>query len=141
MTQHVYLVLEKKIASTIRTGIKTEIGVSLLYSVPLGDVVDLECRGCRKLKRGNTAVPMHVSLCEVRCCCTAAVGLSVYCAGAFEIQKKCGSEPSRLCSGWHTKHTCVHTQRHRSWLSQRGDLEVRLLWLPQRINRFYNFIK
>ncbi|CAN0293621.1 unnamed protein product, partial [Laminaria digitata] len=28
------------------------------YKVPLRDVVDLKSRGCRKLKRGNTTVPM-----------------------------------------------------------------------------------
>ena len=32
-----------------------------------------------------------------------------------EIQKKCGLESSRMCSGWHTNaRTCVHTQKHRS---------------------------
>ena len=47
----------------------------------------------------------------------------LYSAGAFEIQKKCRLESSRLCSGW-----------HRSSLSQRDALEMRLLWLPRRIN-------
>ena len=30
----------------------------ILYKVPLRDVVDLKSRGCRKLKRGKTAVPV-----------------------------------------------------------------------------------
>ena len=29
-----------------------------------------------------------MSLCEVRCCCTAAVGVSVYCAGALKFRKR-----------------------------------------------------
>ena len=105
------------------------------YNTPLRDVVELESRGCRKLKRGNTAVPMYLSLCEVRCCCTAAVGVSVYCAGAFEIQKICRLQLCRLCSGWRTgAHAWVYTQSHRSWPLQRDDLDVRLPWLTRRIN-------
>ena len=29
------------------------------YKVPLRDVADLKSRGCGKLKRGNTGVPMY----------------------------------------------------------------------------------
>ena len=32
------------------------------YKVPLRDVFDLKSRGCRKLKGGNTGVPMYVSV-------------------------------------------------------------------------------
>ena len=46
--------------------------------------------GVSQAEKAITAVPMHMSLCEVRCYCTAAVGLSVYCAGAFEFRKSVG---------------------------------------------------
>ena len=60
----------------------------------------------KKKKSSRFALPaphyyMYMILCEVRCC-TGAFGLSVYCAGAFEIQRKCGLGSSRLCSEWRT---------------------------------------
>ena len=62
-------------------------------------MVALKSWGCRKVKivsgtqarSYNVAPGMHRNWCEVRCCCTAAVGLPVCCAGAFEIQR-CGLE-------------------------------------------------
>ena len=62
-----------------------------LFEVSLGDVVDLKSRGCRKLKRGNTGVPMCMGHREVRFCCTAAAAVVplLYCADAFEILRKC----------------------------------------------------
>ena len=39
-------------------------------------------------------IPAHMSVTEVRCCCTAAVGMSVFSMGAFGVQR-------RYCSvGW-----------------------------------------
>ena len=35
-------------------------GTFNIYKVSLREVVDLESRGCRKLKRGNTGVPMYI---------------------------------------------------------------------------------
>ena len=43
------------------------------------------------------------------------------------------NRPDRAEDGTKT-HTHVWTQRHRSWLPQRDDLELRMLWLPRRIN-------
>ena len=53
-----------------------------IYKFPPRDVVDLNFRGCRKLKTGNTGVPMYISLARFagvvplllllllyRCCC------------------------------------------------------------------------
>ena len=44
---------------------------------------------------------------------TAAVPL-LYCADGFEIQRKCGLESSRLCSGWHAHIIHTHTHVHRN---------------------------
>ena len=57
-----------------------------LFEVSLGDVVDLKSRGCRKLKRGNTGVPMYMSLARftgvVRCCCCSTVAAKPFdCCG------------------------------------------------------------
>ena len=70
-----------------------------IYKAPLRVVVDLNSRGCLKLKRGEylqSGVPVFISLCEVRWCCTAAAAaapmlllLVLYCAGAFGCQRKC----------------------------------------------------
>ena len=98
-----------------------------VWKVPLRDVVDLKSRGCRKLRRGNTGVPSYIpdmtfmwACVGLSACCTVAVGMSVCCTGAFENQRKCGLQSSRLCSGWHTKtHRQAHAQKHRSWLSRR----------------------
>ena len=117
-----------------------------VYMVPLRDVIDLKSRGCRKLKRGNTDVPMYICLYEVRWCCIAAAAAVLlyrcckYCAGVFEIQRKCGLESSSaLCSGWYGHiRTLAYTRKHRSYLSQKKELEVWLLlyhvWPPQRQN-------
>ena len=43
------------------------------YKVSLGSAVELNSRECPKLIRGNAAVPVYMSLCEGRWCCTAAV--------------------------------------------------------------------
>ena len=76
-------------------------------------------------KQGNMcSFWVYASLCEVRCSWTAAVGLSSYYTGAFEIQENCGLESSRFGSGWHTNAQHMRTQR--------GD--VRLLWLPRRFD-------
>ena len=56
----------------------------------------------------------HMSLCKVRCCCTAAaVGLSAYCASPLQIQRKCGLESSGLFSGGQA-HARTNTRTHRS---------------------------
>ena len=53
-------------------------GVWYKVKVPLRDVVGLKSRGCRKLQRGNTGVPMYVyERCEVRSCCAAATAAVV----------------------------------------------------------------
>ena len=87
---------------------------------------------------------MCMNICEVRWRCTAAavaVALLLYGAGALKVQRKCGLESSRLlCSGWcaHIIRTRAYTQKHRSYLSQKKELEVWLLlyhvWPPQRQN-------
>ena len=89
------------------------------YKVPLGDVVDLKSRGCRKWKTGNTGVRIlriYMSL-HVQYVRFAGVVPLLYCAGASEVQRKCGLESSRLCSGWCAHiirtHECIHTE-HRS---------------------------
>ena len=66
------------------------------------------------------------------CCCWAiCLRVGAVMRGWFSNPE----ESSRLCSVWHTNaHTCVHTQEVPFWLSQRGDLEVRLLWLPACIH-------
>ena len=90
----------------------------------------MKSRGCRKLKRGNTDVPMYICLYEVRWCCIAAAAAVLlyrcckYCAGVFEIQRKCGLESSSaLCSGWYGHiRTLAYTRKHRSYLSQKKAL-------------------
>ena len=85
------------------------------------------------MKRGNTGVLMYVrykSLCEARKCMVPLL-LLLYrcllcCAGAFEIQRKCGLEsPSSLCPGWHAHirpHT--HTQKHCCTMAATSKLTV-----------------
>ena len=69
-----------------------------------------------------------MSLCEVRCCWTVAVGLSClqYCAGAFEIQDmRVGIVQIVLRMAHKRAHMRAHTEA--PWVPQREDLEVRLL--------------
>ena len=71
------------------------------YKVPLRDVVDLKPRGVRRLKRGNTGVPMYKSVASftgvvpllllLYRCCTALMVLD------FRASVSCNC-PS-LCSG------------------------------------------
>ena len=73
-------------------------------------MVDLEkCRGGRKLKRGNTGVPMYMSLaCSLTLyrCCAARVLL--------KFRGSVGCNCPSLCAG---RHAHAHTE---------GDLEARL---------------
>ena len=95
---------------------RTIIGLFLLR-VPLRDVdvVDLKSRGCRKLKGGNTGVPMFVGVamftCVVLyrccCCCVAAV------LRASEIQRKCVLQQSLVVFRMARTHN-TNTQKHRS---------------------------
>ena len=89
-------------------------------------MVDLESPACRKRKRGgNTVIPMYMSLCEV-----AAVVLYRYCWTVYSA----GTIVQIVFRKAHT-HTHVCIRRYRSWLSQREDLEVQLLWLPRLTKR------
>ena len=53
----------------------------------LRDVDDFTSRGCRKLERVNTGVPMYMSVVSFTC-----VVPQLYCADAVEIQRKFGLE-------------------------------------------------
>ena len=80
--------------------------------VPLRDVLDLESRGCYKLKRGNTGVPMWMGVARF----TGVVPL-LYCADAFDIQRKRGLDLPLVVFGMArctriNAHT--HTQKQRS---------------------------
>ena len=55
-----------------------------------------------------TYEPMRGSLLVVP---SVAVGMSVYCTRAFEVQRNCGLQSSGLRSGWHTK---AHTHTHEN---------------------------
>ena len=61
--------------------------VLLYYRVPLRGLVDLKSRG---LKRGNAGAPTYMSLSRF----AGVVVLLLYCADAFEIQRKYGLESS-----------------------------------------------
>lgn len=61
----------------------------------------------------NTADTMDMSLIEILCCHTTAVGLSVYCVGAFKIQKECGLESRPNCV---QDDTQTHMHAHREAL-------------------------
>ena len=87
------------------------------FKVALRDVVDLECWGCRKLKRRNTGVParvcMYGSICArfaaavpaVCCCCWTTAPCVLRAANAFETPEGTVWVP------WIKYATCVT----RSW--------------------------
>ena len=52
------------------------------HKIPLRDVDDMKSRGCRKLKRGNTGVPMCKRVAKFTC-----VVPLLYRADTFEIQR------------------------------------------------------
>ena len=69
------------------------------YKVPLRHVVDLRTRGCDKLNRESTSVPIYITLCEFHLCCAAAAAVAAAAAAAVgnversrskKNQKKCG---------------------------------------------------
>ena len=76
---------------------------------------------------------VYISPCEVRCCCTAAVGLLSTAPGCFRNSQEVRVGIVQIVFRMAHTHAHARTHRgHRSWLSQREDLEVRLLWLPRR---------
>ena len=91
--------------------------------VPLWDVVDVvKSRGYRKLKRGNTGVPMCMRLARfagvVPLLLLLLLLLLLYDTAAtalrecFEIRRECGLEPSLVVFGMarpHNTHTRTHT--------------------------------
>ena len=74
-------------------------------------MVDLKSRGCRKLKRGNTDVPVCMSLREVHCCCTAAA------AAAAAVYRCCTVRVLLEFRGsvvWN-RPACVQDDKHILW--------------------------
>ena len=72
--------------------------------------------------------------CEVHWCCCAAVAAAaaacyVLCGRFLKCRGSVGWYCPALCSGWHARIICAHThtQKHRSWLSQNKNFQVRLL--------------
>ena len=72
----------------------------------------LEIPGVSQVERGNTGVPMYMSVARftgVVCTSDAVVPL-LYCADAFEIQRNCGFDLSLVVFKMvrpHNTHTCT----------------------------------
>ena len=77
-------------------------------------MIDLKSLRCRRLKRWNTGAPVFISLSRF----AGAVPL-LYCADAFEIQRKGRLELSLVAFRMkcpHTAHTGTHRSTVRGWL-------------------------
>ena len=87
----------------------------MVYKVPLRDVVDLKSGGCRKLKRGNTGVPVYMSVARFAGVVPLLLLLYLCCPARMLLKFRASAGRNCLsrCSGWqaHIIHTRTHAHR------------------------------